>query len=188
MSQVNFLQRIITKLNAAGIAYMITGSLGSGLYGELRTTNDIDIVMDPSPVQLKKFVESFEDGQYYVDMESALDAFQRRSMFNVIDFETGWKVDLILIKDRPYSIEEFTRRRPGELLGIPVYVASPEDIILSKLEWVKMSESERQFKDAFGVAVSKWDDLDKNYLQKWAVTLGVEKLFEKLKSEKERTQ
>jgi hypothetical protein len=49
--------------------------------------------------------------RYYISPESAREALARRSMFNVIDFDEGWKADLIVRKDRPFSIEEL-RRRP----------------------------------------------------------------------------
>ncbi len=77
---------------------------------------------------------------------SRLEAFS-----NVIDFESGWKVDFIIRKDREFSVTEFGRRRMGELLGFQLFVASAEDVILAKLEWARMSDSERQIRDVAGI-------------------------------------
>ena len=98
-------------------------------------------------------------------------------MFNVIDRKTGWKVDLIIRQDRPYSVEEFQRRGRREVIGIEVEVVSPEDAILSKLEWAKAGGSERQYRDALGIASIQWSDLDWEYMKKWAPILGVENLL-----------
>ena len=177
MSQKDFLARLVMKLENAGIPYMISGSLGSSLHGEPRATNDIDLVIAPTARQLDIFVQSLREG-YYVNGEAAQEAFRDRATFNVIDYQAGWKADLIFRRNRPFSLEEFRRRIQGNVVGIPVFVVSPEDAILSKLEW--FGESERQFRDAQGVAVVQWDTLDKEYLRKWARELNVEDLLENL--------
>ncbi|OGW17058.1 MAG: hypothetical protein A3G93_00665 [Nitrospinae bacterium RIFCSPLOWO2_12_FULL_45_22] len=177
MSQKDFLGRLLAKLDEVGIPYMISGSLGSSLHGEPRATNDIDLIIAPTLEQLNAFTQSLGEG-YYISPEVAQEAFQNRSMFNVIDHQTGWKADLIICKDRAFSHEEFMRRLSANILGIEVYVLSPEDAILSKLEWSRESGSELQFRDALGVAVVQWERLDREYLRKWARELGVEALLE----------
>lgn len=96
-----------------------------------------------------------------------------RTMFNVIDFEGGWKADLILRKDRPFSIEEFRRRQPVTLHGHVIPIATPEDVILSKLEWDRLTPSEQQRRDALHVAAVQSSRLDRFYLRQWAAVLGV---------------
>lgn len=187
MSQKDFLARLVTKLESAGIPHMISGSLGSSLHGEPRATNDIDLIIDPTAAQLNLFARSLGEG-YYVSPEAAQEAFRNLSMFNVIDYETGWKADLIIRKDRPFSLEEFRRRRPADILGVQVSVISPEDAILSKLEWSKQGESERQFRDALGIAAVQWGSLDKEYLYRWARELNLEDILETLLSSAEKLQ
>jgi hypothetical protein len=101
-------------------------------------------------------------------------------MFNIIDFEEGWKADFIIRKDRPFSIEEFRRRGPVPFLGRPLPVASAEDVILSKLEWNKITPSQRQIRDALGVVLLQATKLDRDYLRRWAPALGVENELEEL--------
>lgn len=187
MSQKDFLARLVMKLENAGIPYMISGSFGSSLHGEPRATNDIDLIIAPTARQLNTFIQSLSEG-YYVSSEAAREAFRNRSMFNVIDYQTGWKADLIIRKGRPFSLEEFRRRMLGHIVGIQVFVVSPEDAILSKLEWSKAGESERHFRDALGVAVVQWVVLDKEYLRKWARELKVEDLLENLLKNAEKLQ
>ena len=161
---------------------MVTGSLGSAHYGEPRATNDIDIVIDPTREQLDCLVESFV-GDYYVSQQSAMEALANRSMFNVIDFSSGWKADFIICRDRDFSRTEFARRQDFKLLGVPVQLASAEDVILSKLEWSKIGESERQIRDAASISATLADQLDQSYLQRRAKELGVLDLWQQIAPE-----
>lgn len=172
MTHVDFLAEIARHLEAAGIPYMVAGSYSSGHHGEPRSTNDVDFVIDPTTAQLENFLAQVE-ARHYVSRDAARDALHRRSMFNIINVDHGWKADLIIRKDRPFSVEEFRRRKPGNLYGVHLPIASAEDVILSKLEWNKITPSERQVKDAFGVIVVQGIKLDRDYLTHWATELGV---------------
>ena len=161
---------------------MVAGSLASSVHGRPRATNDIDLVIDPTADQLSRFLSSLPRG-WYVSTEAAHDALRKRSMFNVVDPSSGWKADLIVRKDRPFSLTEFNRRRKVRVFRRTADVATPEDVILSKLEWARDAGSERQYQDAVGVAVVRWDELDRPYLEKWARELGVEEHLARLLKE-----
>lgn len=179
MTQDEFLLLIGQELEAVGIPFMVTGSHSSSHYGQPRTTHDVDIVIDPTAEQLKRFLDRLGD-RFYVSRESAREALARRSLFNIIDFEEGWKIDFIIRKDRPFSVEEFRRRQSRMLLGHSLPIVSAEDVILSKLEWDAITSSSRQVDDALQVAKVQWHQLDKAYLRKWASTLGVAEKLEEL--------
>src|SRR5687768_4478546 len=106
----DLLRAMQDALRTARIDYMVVGSFASSVHGVPRTTHDLDLVIDPSPAQLATFVAALDPDLYYVDADVARDALQRRSMFNVIDTYSGWKVDFVIRKDRPFSIEELERR------------------------------------------------------------------------------
>ena len=173
MSQADVLGRTSVLLQAAGIPHMLSGSIASSAYGEPRSTQDIDLVIDPTLPQLTSFITSLRCEDYYVSQEAVEEAWTQRSIFNLIDLATSWKVDLILLKRRPYGAEEFRRRVNRDILGHEVPVVTPEDSILSKLEWRKDSQSERQYRDAVNVAATQWALLDVLYLRHWANELGV---------------
>ena len=178
----DFLAQLVMELQRADIPYMICGSLSSGVHGESRSTNDVDIIVAPTEEQLNQLVKAF-DPHYYISEDAAIEAFRNRTMFNVIDAQSGLKADIILQKMQPYHQEEFRRRRPESFMGIEVIVSSPEDTILSKLVWAKAGDSERQLRDALGVAAVQGDALDKAYMRKWAKELKVEEILEKVLSE-----
>lgn len=185
-SQNEFVADILSLVAAADIPYMITGSLASTYYGRPRTTQDIDLVIEADATRLNAFVAAAHQRGYYVDANDAADALSRRSMFNIIDAESGYKLDLIVRKDREYSRAEFGRRREVTLLGRRAFMVSPEDSILSKLEWSREGASERQFLDALAVARTQGDDLDMDYLRRWARELRLTEELERLSSEARR--
>ena len=94
-------------------------------------------------------------------------------MFNVTDFKNAWKVDLIVRKAREFSVLEFERREPVEMDGLNFVITSAEDILIAKLEWFKLGESERQLEDAAGILRIQGDKLDTAYVEKWVESLGL---------------
>ena len=169
------LERLVRILDDAGVPFMVAGSFASTVHGLPRTTQDLDIVIDPPSLrELDALVAAIPPEEYYVDAEAARDAFRRRSMFNIVDHASGWKVDLIVRKNRAFSREEFARRTPITLLDVPVFVASPEDTIVAKLEWSKQSGgSERQRRDVAGILATAGPALDRPYVERWVRDLDL---------------
>lgn len=131
MSAGNVLRAITAVLGQSGIEYMLTGSFASAHHGVPRSTMDIDLVIAATTEQLRAFAKSLPASAYYLELDAVLEAHKRESMFNVIDLATGWKVDLIFRKSRPFSEEEFTRRKLANIEGFPLFVATVEDVVLA---------------------------------------------------------
>jgi len=185
MDQRGFLARLLELLDTAGVSYMIGGSVCSGIHGQSRSTNDVDIVIDGPPATIEAFAASL-GSDFYLSMEAVREAVRQESMFNVIDTHNGWKADFMIRKDRAFSRTEFARRQLVRMDGLEVQAASAEDIILSKLEWSKDSESQTQYDDALGVVVTQFDRLDREYLRTWAGELGVQDQLERLFDEAQK--
>jgi hypothetical protein len=182
MSPEGALQLVLDKLEGCGIDYMLTGCFASNMHGVPLTTYDADIVIEVEPGTLDEFVRSLGD-EFYVSREAVKEALSSRSMFNAIYVETGFKIDFIIRKTRPFSEEEFSRREKGVFLGESRWFPTAEDVILAKLEWSKLRESERQFLDAVSVAKVQGEKVDRPYLEKWAKERGVQKLLHRLLKE-----
>lgn len=175
------LLEVLRILERLGIPHMVTGSVASSFHGRPRSTHDADVVVDPSQEQLDALVQILGEAGFYVDSARARDALRRRLQFNVIETRNAFKIDLIVKKDRPFSREELERRQTAELsAGVPVALASPEDTILSKLEWAKKAgRSERQIEDAAGV-VAVNPGIDRAYVERWARELDVLDLWREI--------
>jgi hypothetical protein len=176
------LRRVLQALGAADVPYMLTGSLASAFHGAPRTTQDIDIVIAPTLGSLERFLRQFPSESYYVSRDAALAAYGSEGMFNVVDMASGWKIDFILRKSRPFSVEEFERRRSVDLLDSTVWVASAEDVVIAKLEWAKLGESERQIADVAGILRTRGEELDVGYIERWTNGLGLQDQWAKAKS------
>ncbi len=186
MSQQELLKKVIKALDQAGIQYMITGSVVSSLQGEPRFTHDIDMVIAIQRSAAKKLAEAFSPPGFYLDEDSILEAIGRQDMFNLIDITAGDKVDFWILTGEPFDQSRFFRRISEEFMGIEMKVSTPEDTILAKLRWSKLSGgSEKQFTDALRVYEVQYGKLNMDYLGHWAKKLEVESLWKRLTDEAE---
>lgn len=171
-------------LEDLGIPYLVGGSLASSVHGVARFTQDADLVIDLREAKVGLLVERLRE-RFYVDLERARNAVQRRASFNVVHLGTMVKVDLFVLADEPHARQELNRSRrlplPGTESGA-VSVASAEDIILQKLRWYRLGGevSERQWTDAVGVLRVQGDRLDFDYLRAAARDLEVDDLVARL--------
>jgi hypothetical protein len=157
---------------------MVTGSVASSAHGTPRSTRDLDIVIAPTRSQLLALIQQFPSSLYYADEDQALQALANRSQFNVIEFATGWKVDFIIAEDSEYGRIAMTRRKVIDVAGNGVYVASAEDVLISKLHWAKLGDSARQLQDAAGVVSTQGSNFDITYVEHWVRELGLDKQWE----------
>jgi hypothetical protein len=168
-------------LEAAGIPYMVTGSVASFVYGLPRFTHDLDLVVQMRKAHIARLASELGTG-WYVDSEWIEEAIARGSQFNVISHETGFKVDVWLLTDEPFDQSRFSRRRCEEIEGRGISVPSAEDAILAKLRWYKQAPSDRHLDDAREVWESFAQELDLDYLQDWADRLGIADILEEVRS------
>lgn len=142
---------VTQTLERLGIPYAVGGSLASSLHGVMRSTLDVDIVADVQPEHIQPLVEALSK-EFYADDEMMRDAIEHQSSFNLIHYETAFKVDIFIRKARAFDQMQLDRRRLSIIASNPeesVYVTSPEDTILAKLEWYRMGGevSDRQWRD-----------------------------------------
>lgn len=173
MSLTEFLRKVVEILDDAGIPYMLTGSLASAYYAVPRATQDLDVVIEAAQGGIDRVVRGLHDAGCYVDRDAALEAWRTHGQFIAIDPESGWKVDLILRKDRSYSRTEFQRRERAVLLGVDVVVATLEDVLISKLGWGSLGDSALQRQDVTRLLERTWKRLDRAYADKWVADLGL---------------
>lgn len=177
------LDPVVNAFKKIGVSYCLGGSVASSAYGIARATLDVDLVADLSVQHVNSLTEMLKS-DYYIDKEMILDAIKSHSSFNLIHLETMLKVDIFIIKDRPYDGVAFQRKRKDTLDeeqgADEFYFASPEDIILNKLEWFQMGGkvSERQWHDVLGIMKVQRELMDKEYLRRWATELGISDLLE----------
>jgi hypothetical protein len=170
---------VVARLDAADIPHMMTGSIASSWYGEPRATQDLDVVIDPSVGALDRLVEGLKADRCYVDRYVALAALRDRTQFYAVGPD-AFKADFILRHDRPFSVAEFERRRPAELLGTGTFIPTVEDMVIAKLDWAQATDSDRQLRDVDGMLQVGGEQIDRAYIQSWVYSLGLEESWERV--------
>src|SRR6476659_1401699 len=132
--ELSVLKLVTARLDAAGLAYMVTGSVALSLYAEPRMTRDVDLVVQLGPSDTARLVAAV-GAEFHVDADRIRDAITARSLFNVIHTAAVVNLALIVRKAGACREAEFRRRRRGEIDGASMWVVSPEDLLLSKLDW-----------------------------------------------------
>jgi len=173
--------RVIEVLEALQVPYFISGSMASAVHGVPRSTMDADLVADLQVEHVNRFVQALQE-DFYVDESMIIDAIHRRTSFNLIHLPSIFKIDIFLPKERPFDRSRMQRRIRVRLMVRPereAFFSAAEDIILSKLEWFRQGGeiSEQQWRDVLGILRVQGEDLDREYLQRWAVELGVADLL-----------
>jgi hypothetical protein len=173
----------VRRLNRAGIAYLLTGSMASNYWGIPRTTHELDFVVQLPVQSIPSLLREFRS-DFHLDEAAVRAALAPPYQFNAIDRRSALKIDFWMLHSDPFEMSMFARRRDINFLGERAWIATAEDVILHKLYWHSLTPSERQVGDAAGVVAVQSDSLDRNYLQRWAAELGVrEKLNQILTGE-----
>ena len=160
---------------------MLTGSIVSSLHGEPRLTHDIDFIVSIPPASVSTLVQKFQMPDYYLDPDSIQEALRHDGTFNLIEVHTSQKADFYILTGTAYDQTRFARRQNIQFLDREITVASPEDSILSKLDWAKRcGGSEKQMLDVQHVYARKKKTLDVSYIEKWAATLGITELWQQI--------
>ena len=173
------MQDLCAKLDGAGIGYMLTGSLAMSYYARPRMTCDIHLVVALDAATAHRLTDALGEG-YHADAEAIAEGFRLRRPCNVIHLSTVVKIDLIPRKEDDYRRLEFERRRRVDFAGVGLWIASREDLILSKLEWARESGSELQMRDVRQLLEGP---LDSAYLTLWAHRLGLDALLGEAKGD-----
>ncbi|MHC4847144.1 MAG: hypothetical protein ACYTEG_01680 [Planctomycetota bacterium] len=180
---------VVDAFEKLQVAYLVGGSVASSAHGMGRATMDVDLVADLRDEHVDRLVATLA-GSYYVDAEMIREALRDRSSFNLIHNDSMFKVDVFIPKGRPYDREALARRSLDRLDESPdsreVFLASPEDVILAKLEWYDRGDrtSERQWGDILGILRVQADALDTAYLRRWADELGLRELLDRAQEER----
>lgn len=169
--QQDALAEFATRLEAARVPAMLVGATAGLFYGLNRSSADIDFVVDLAPADVPRFVAAFGGG-FYCDEAMIRDAIAHRSSFNIISHQTGIKADFILLGDSPFERAAFERRVADTWHGIPVWVTTGEDLVVSKLRWAKLGGSERQLADVRAI-LAAGHVTDFTYITRWVDALDL---------------
>lgn len=174
---------IAQRLDGIGIPHLVSGSFASSMYGEPRSTLDIDMVIDLRVTEMVNFISSVQ-ASYYLDSAQVEEAVRSSGSFNAIHFKTSVKVDFFVAGQDPFEAERLKCSRSvrvGPLESDQLRVDTPEHTLLRKLEWFRRGgeSSTRQWRDVLSIVALQGDSLDRDRLYKWSGSLGVTDLLDR---------
>lgn len=175
MNQEAFFETVLRALERCRVPYMIAGSVAAMLYGEPRLTNDMDVVVELAPEHVEPLLSLFQGDDYYAPSAEFVRAIVANGgAFNIIHVASASKVDLIVRRHNEFAVREFSRRRPLPFTEeFEAFVATPEDVILSKLLFYREGRSEKHLIDIAGVLRVSAGQIDERYIESWVLRLGL---------------
>ncbi len=182
MGETEVIKKVIKDLERLKIPYFVTGGFAVSVWGRIRTTHDLDVIVAVSLKDIEIFKEIFNIADFYFSKEAAKQAVLAKTTFNVIHHETGLKIDFWILRNDVFGKFQLRRRKRAKFLDRSIYFISPEDLILIKLQWYKESESERHYFDALSIYQTQ-RMLNKKYLERWAKIQGTMKFLERIKKD-----
>lgn len=181
MEQHELLLFVVECFENLKIPYLVTGAIASIAYGEPRFTNDIDVVVDMSSTHVDAFKSYFPENEFYLDVESMKKAINHRHQFNIIHPRSGLKVDVIISKRDDFDQSRFARIKKLNVSETKsADFASPEDVIIKKLEYFKQGRSEKHLRDIASMLKISSELIDRAYISSWAKKLNVIELWEEI--------
>lgn len=177
---ISVLALVTNILDILQIPYVLVGSFASSAHGLYRSTADIDILAGIRSDHVGPLHEALKR-DFFVDEPAMRKAVAQKRSFNVIHFDSVFKVDLFVASDDEFARAQLNRRQLKRLspdLPDEVYVATAEDTVLAKLRWF-------QWNDVVGILAVMRDGLDAEYLRNWAERLSVDDLLHKALDEVE---
>lgn len=181
MDQLELMRFAVAALERLGLRYYVTGSMASMRYGEARLTNDIDIVIELPPARVRELCAAFPENDFYVSEDAAAYASLHGGQFNVIRPDAGLKVDFIVaLPDSPDRARFDRAIRLAIDGGGDALFTSPEDSIVSKLDFFRQGESDKHLRDIASILKIRGDQLDLDYLSAWVSAHGLNDVWTEL--------
>jgi hypothetical protein len=172
---------VVRALDAAGVAYMVVGSLSSNVYGIPRSTKDADFVVELGNTQVTAVMGHLGNG-YTLDPQMSFETITATFRYRIKHVASAFMVELFLVSDDPHDRERFARRRLAKYAGHDVYVATAEDVIITKLRWSRHGKRAKDVDDVRSVISVRGDQIEWNYVHRWCHAHGTRQLLDEVRA------
>lgn len=187
VNEVDAVRRALLALNASGIPYALSGSLASNFYAIARSTKDADFVVETDSASLTRLFNSLGD-QFDTDRQLSFEMVTHTTRYVLDHRDTAFKIELFLVSDDPFDRSRFARRRLDSYEGVPVWVMTPEDVVVQKLRWLKLSRNPKHREDVRRVLAYSGEGLDVAYISRWADVHDTRAMLEEIRAEVEQSR
>ncbi len=173
--------KVVEALEAAGISYMLVGSLASNVFGIPRSTKDTDMVVSARTGEVAKAL-SVLGPEFKLDPQLSFESVTGTKR-QIIDVESiPYRIEVFHLSDDPHDQERFRRRRRVQdpLLNREVDVATPEDTIITKLRWAAIADRLKDRDDIRTVIGVRGETLDWDYINQWSDKHGTREILDSI--------
>lgn len=173
---------VVEALDSIGIEYMLVGSLSSNFYGVPRSTHDADFVVQFGHESLNELLERLGP-EFQLDRQMSFETVSMTTRHILRLANSPFIIELFCLSDDEHDQERFRRRRQGKLRGHTVWLPTPEDVIVTKINWSRNRKSGKDRDDVRGIIAQMGDQLDWNYIYSWADRHGTRELLHEIRGE-----
>lgn len=157
------LSSLTRELAASQIPFMLIGGQAVLLHGSPRATEDIDITLGVDPSELP-VVERVCATLRLVPLPQQVEAFVNETfVLPVREERTAMRIDFIF-SSTAYEQQAIAHAQHVSIAGVMVPFATAEDLVLHKL----FAGRPRDLEDVQGIVRRKKDELNWEYLRRWA--------------------
>ncbi|MDX1964423.1 MAG: hypothetical protein SFX18_14825 [Pirellulales bacterium] len=182
MNQAEILLRVIDALEIVGIPYVLFGSFASNVYGIMRATLDADIVIQTAHGQHTTLRTALLP-EFSIDPQMQFETVSGTVKTAVTHNATVFLIELFELSADPHDQARFARRQKLPLENRDVYVLTPEDVLVTKLNWLQIANRGKDLADIKGVIAVQGDALDWPYIENWCEYHDSQRLLEKIRAE-----
>ena len=189
LSFEDFLKMILSVLEKAGIDYMVGGAVAVWLWGEPRSTQDIDIVIHLGMEQINVLSRELEKAEIYLPPDIILENLNETRgdlPINAIHGASGYKAEMFLIRENDELRKTAFQRRVKVNFGSEVgevFIHSPEDLIIYKMLYYSLSQQTKHIRDIGSIIKTRGDELDYEYIQKWVIEKQLTAIWQEIQRE-----
>lgn len=178
MSPNEIVLKVIDALDGCGIPFMVVGSFSSNVYGVERSTKDADLVLKLESQSISALIRALGP-EFKFDAQMGFETVTMTSRYVANFVDPPFKIELFILSEDAHDQERFRRRRLEPIRGRPVPVASPEDVVVTKLRWSKNGRRRKDIEDVASVLAVQAGKLDMGYIRGWCEQHGTRELLEK---------
>ena len=146
-----FAQLVLEALEGANVKYMLGGAVALAAWGQGRTTEDLDVVVDLPLESMAALSRELEKRDMLMPPDIMLDLWLNPRgdlAINVMHWPSGYKLELFMLRPDDELRRAALERRVLADYGPPigeVWVHAPEDLILYKLRYYAISQQTKHF-------------------------------------------
>ncbi len=172
---------VVTHLDKLGVEYMVVGSFSTNLYGIPRSTRDLDVVVNWGSRTVRELTNEL-GSKYQLDPQLSFEMVTMTIRNIVAVPESDFKVELFHLSEDDHDVQRFSRRKRVPFAGVSAFVASPEDVVITKLNWYARQKRGRDRDDARNVLAVQGDALDFAYINSWCDRHGTRALLDEIRA------